>query len=245
MIALGLEASARVGSVALYRGEEGRRGQTVEVELGEERGHARALAPAIQDLLAHHGVGPRDLDLIVVGLGPGGYTGVRLALATAKTLSACLEKPLLGVPSTAVLAAHPRVPPGAVLAAVDARHGLVYGGLYHKDEHGLPSEVEAPFLRPAAELLAALAPATFVAGDGCAVLQRAAGRAVPGDATLMPRAGDLLALGLARRARGERDEERTLLPLYLRPSEAEIRYERLRREGRVSARSEPEERRER
>ncbi|MBI4879103.1 MAG: tRNA (adenosine(37)-N6)-threonylcarbamoyltransferase complex dimerization subunit type 1 TsaB [Planctomycetes bacterium] len=245
MIALGLEASARVGSVALYRGAEGERGETVEVELCAEGGHARALAPAIQDLLASRGLAARDLDLIVVGLGPGGYTGVRLALATAKTLSIFLTKPLLGVPSTAALAAHARVPAGAVLAAVDARHGLVYGGLYHKDEHGLPREVEAPFLRPAAELLATLAPATFVAGDGCDVLRRAAGGAVNGDPALVPRAADLLALGLKRFARGQRDEERTLQPLYLRPSEAEIRFERLRREERSDRRSEPEERRKR
>ncbi len=229
MITLAIETSATPGSVALEAGPDG---ADVDVRiLDRAGGHARALAPAIAALLEARGLAPTRIDRIVVGLGPGGYTGLRLALATAKTLAAVLERPIVGVPSTQVLAAHPVVPVGRVLTVLDAKKGDVYGARYEKVDGGAPRELEAPFVRPAEEVAAVLDPGTFVCGDGFAAL--AAHRDPPpaGDAGIVPRAQELLAIGTARLERGERDEEKSLLPLYLRPSEAELRWERRRREA--------------
>lgn len=231
MIALAIETSAIPGSVALRSGPDGE--EHVDVaRLEKAGGHARSLAPAISRLLEARALTPERLDLIAVGLGPGGYTGIRLGLATAKTLSAVLACPILGVPSTRVLAAHPAVPEGRVLTVLDAKKGDVYGAVYEKAAGAGPREVEAPFVRPAEDVLLTLDDRTFVCGDGYAVLAAAREDGPPaGDATIVPRADELLALGLERLRRGELDEEKSLLPLYLRPSEAEIRWERRRRDA--------------
>lgn len=230
MITLAIETSATPGSVALAVGDGA--DATIDVRrLDRAGGHARGLAPAIAALLEARGLAAARIDLVIVGLGPGGYTGIRLALATAKTLAVVLERPILGVASTTVLAAHPAVPRGPVLTVLDAKKGDVYGARYQKTEELLPREAEAPFVRAAEEVARSVTPETFVCGDGFAVVAAARDDAPLGDASLVPRAEDLLSVGLERFRRGERDEEKSLLPLYLRPSEAELRWERRQREA--------------
>lgn len=225
MNVLALETSARVGSVALRQAGGG---AADHVELDERCGHARGLAPAISALLRRNGLRATDLHAIVVGLGPGAYTGIRLALATAKTMAVFLDVPIVGVPSTAVLAAHEVAPAGDVLVVLDARKGDVYAARYRKHAEGrAPLELEAPAVRRAAELAGAIGDA-FVLGDGWSVLSDAAGRVLPGTADAAPRATDLLAIGLEHLDRGERHDPHALVPLYLRRSEAEINWERRR-----------------
>ncbi len=67
--------------------------------LDEQRRHTEFLAPGIDALLAEVGLGPRDLDRIVVDRGPGLYTGLRVGLATAGALAQALGCDLVGVTS--------------------------------------------------------------------------------------------------------------------------------------------------
>ncbi|MBK6941878.1 MAG: tRNA (adenosine(37)-N6)-threonylcarbamoyltransferase complex dimerization subunit type 1 TsaB [Planctomycetes bacterium] len=226
--ALALETSHPIGSVVLRRGD----GLIVRAELTERGGQARALAPAIRDLLRQAALTPRDLGLVVVGLGPGGYTGLRLGLATAKTLAVVLRIPILGVTSTSVLATAREVPAGPVLACVEATQEFVYGQAFDKRADGSLTTLCEPFIEPATVAAAMLRPNTAVVGSGarriasCAADGARNRPAHAGLEDLMPRAEDLLNLGLSRHARGEADDERALLPLYLRPSEAERLWER-------------------
>lgn len=222
---LALETSHPIGSVVLRRGD----GLIVRAELTERGGQARALTPAIRDLLAQAALTPRDLGLVVVGLGPGGYTGLRLGLATAKTLAVVLRIPILGVTSTAVLAAAREVPAGPVLASVEATQEFVYGQSFDKRADGSLVVLGEPFIEPATVAAARIGANTAVVGSGARRLAACAAARQPvhpGLEDLMPRAEDLLNLGLSRHARGEVDDERALLPLYLRPSEAERLWER-------------------
>ena len=230
MIALAIETSATPGSVALASERDGAR--VVDcAPLLRSAGHARALAPAIQELLSARSLSPSQLDVVVAGMGPGGYTGIRLALATAKTLAAILPCPIVGVPSTSVLAAHASVPVGDVLTVLDAKKGDVYGARYKRVEGvAEPTVVEPPFVGPAQEVVATLRPGTFVCGDGFGVLAEVHDGPLQGDASLVPRAEELLSIGVERFLQGRTDEEKALLPLYLRPSEAERRWEERRRE---------------
>ncbi|MFH0945104.1 MAG: tRNA (adenosine(37)-N6)-threonylcarbamoyltransferase complex dimerization subunit type 1 TsaB [Planctomycetota bacterium] len=234
MIALGIEASAPSASVALFQGVDWPGERSEQIVLDAACGAARGLAPSISELLARCGLAPADLDLIAVGLGPGGYTGTRLALATAKTLSFVLRKPILGVSSTQALAAGDAVPEGRVLAVFDARKGMVYGGLYEKPAGKPPIETEAPFLRSASEVVRGLTEEIFVVGSGLPVLERSAGRSLRGDVDRTQTAREVLFVATARYSQGERDRERDLLPLYLRPSEAEILFEKRRVDGNAS-----------
>src|SRR5262245_54581541 len=78
-----LETSGKTGRVALA---EGARLGIVRT-LDEARRHARDLAPTIAQLCADYGWKVRELDGVVVSLGPGSYTGLRVGIMSAKTLA--------------------------------------------------------------------------------------------------------------------------------------------------------------
>jgi tRNA threonylcarbamoyladenosine biosynthesis protein TsaB len=212
LIVLGIETSPRQGSVALLA--DGSLRAFCELAPDAAGGGAgRTLAPTIDDLLQRHGYEPASLDLIAVGLGP---------VATARALGYALAKPVVGIVSPAALAAGANVPNGRVVVALDAKHDDLFVVEYLRDDEGI-REVAAPSVLRAADVADRLDAATFVAGDGLPriVAHRPDAR---GDASLAPRADVVAKLGLARFARGERDDPERLLPLYLRISEAERKF---------------------
>jgi len=103
------------------------------------RRHANEeLVLTAQAALADAGFGMEDVDLVLVGRGPGSFTGVRIGIATAKGLSCGLGKPLYGVSTldaTAWTAWRAGVR-GTLAVAMDAMRGEVYPGIYTLDETG-------------------------------------------------------------------------------------------------------------
>ncbi len=97
------------------------------------KGHASWLMPMVDSTLAGPGASPADLGALAVGIGPGGYTGVKVGVATAKAMALALDLPLAGVPTLDLLAAHAPAVDGTLLACMDARQGLVYAALYEVD----------------------------------------------------------------------------------------------------------------
>ncbi len=87
------------------------------------RGQAERLMPLLEEVLRDAGTGWPDLDRIGVGVGPGNFTGIRIAVAAARGLSMGLGVSAIGVSSLDALA-HDT--PGPVVASVDARGGKVY-----------------------------------------------------------------------------------------------------------------------
>jgi len=92
--------------------------------------HAEYLLPEIERLLAMADLKPTDLDRVVVAAGPGSYTGIRIAVTTAKTLAATLNIDLVAVSSLATLAANVPVEGALVAPLFDARNQNVFAGLY-------------------------------------------------------------------------------------------------------------------
>lgn len=77
-------------------------GQVVASEIvksrPDDRQYAAAiLIPTIQDLLTRVGWSKADLETLVVGIGPGGFTGVRIAVVCARTIAQALKLPLIGI----------------------------------------------------------------------------------------------------------------------------------------------------
>lgn len=95
---LALETSSAVGSVAVGRGDGTVLARRI---LRRQRGHGSELLPGVSDLLVEQGFEAADLDAVVVGAGPGSFTGVRVAAATAKGLVRALGAPLWAVSSLA------------------------------------------------------------------------------------------------------------------------------------------------
>ena len=132
----------------------GREGARHELNLGEVPGGGRRVLEAIHEILTASGTRVAELDRIVVGVGPGGFTGIRIGIATALGLGQAAGVEVVGASSLEALALgiaaeHPEV---ALLAtAIDARRKEVFGAIYRHEE-GVLREVVAP---------AAMAPVDF------------------------------------------------------------------------------------
>ncbi|HBI44260.1 MAG TPA: tRNA (adenosine(37)-N6)-threonylcarbamoyltransferase complex dimerization subunit type 1 TsaB [Planctomycetales bacterium] len=213
-----LETSGRGGFVAVAEGPT-----LLEVwRLEEARRHARDLAPATVALLTGQGWKARDLNGVVVSLGPGSYTGLRVGVMSAKTLAYAVGCALIGVETLAVVAAQAPKKINRLDVLADAQQEKVYVRSFARDGDDW-HPIGALRIRPFAEWLALRTAGTWVSGPG---LHRWAPR-LPAetpvvDASLWdPLAETLLQVGLARYAAGERDDPFALEPLYLRPSSAE------------------------
>ncbi len=116
MRTLAIDSASEACSVALFDGDALIAGDWRE--LG--RGHAEALVPMIAAL-----PGRGRADRVVVGLGPGSFTGVRIGLAAARALGLAWGVPVLGYPTLALVAAQARAAAGAqaVLVAMTGGHG--------------------------------------------------------------------------------------------------------------------------
>ncbi|MBL9140240.1 MAG: tRNA (adenosine(37)-N6)-threonylcarbamoyltransferase complex dimerization subunit type 1 TsaB, partial [Phycisphaerae bacterium] len=96
---LAIELSQRAGSVALRVG-----GLASARAVPAATSDRDELMPAIQALVRDAGCTPRDIDTVMVSIGPGGFTGLRVSIATAKALSLALGARLVGVPSALIVA---------------------------------------------------------------------------------------------------------------------------------------------
>jgi tRNA threonylcarbamoyladenosine biosynthesis protein TsaB len=122
---LALDTAAAVLSVALSTGDNA---WYFEAEAGLR--HGELLMDAVARLLESAGIGAADLDLAACMKGPGSFTGLRIAYATAKGLSLSLGIPLVSAPTLDCMAAPHASWPGLVLPAMDAKKGRFYTALY-------------------------------------------------------------------------------------------------------------------
>jgi tRNA threonylcarbamoyladenosine biosynthesis protein TsaB len=185
---------------------------------GSRGEHASRLLPLVERALHHAGVTWGDVERIAVGVGPGGFTGLRIGIATARALAQARGLPLVPVSSLAALAAGAESP-GAVAAVIDARRGEVFAGAWAGERELLEPAALAP--EALAERLRALDPPVQAVGDGAVRFRSAlegAGVAVPVDGSAVHRiaAAPLCRLGAA----GEPADRDRLLPDYRREPDA-------------------------
>jgi tRNA threonylcarbamoyl adenosine modification protein YeaZ len=216
---LALDTSMGACSAAVLRATDStRRLHTLQAEMA--RGHADALMPMVEEVLAEAEIDACDLDLIAATTGPGSFTGVRIAIAAARGLALVTKAQLYGTDSLTVMARAARLagfePNGPFAVAVDARREMLYLGLF--DQTG--SKLEGPLLITP-EDAAGLLPATLrvAVGNGARSLCDAAaarGRKIESELpSLQPSAAAVAEIALERGATSE-----IVRPLYLRPPDA-------------------------
>ena len=182
---------------------------------------AERLLPLLDEILAEAGWGWRDLDLLAVTVGPGGFTAVRTGVATARALALALDRPAVGVGTLEAVAeaAVAAAGSGPLLALKDLRRGDVAAQAFGDD---LVPEGVARLLDRAAALEAA-AGAGRLAGDGAATIACDL-PAPPSGPVVVEAAFDaryVAAAALRRVARGEEPVAGTSLrPFYLRAPDA-------------------------
>ncbi|HWD53528.1 MAG TPA: tRNA (adenosine(37)-N6)-threonylcarbamoyltransferase complex dimerization subunit type 1 TsaB [Acidimicrobiales bacterium] len=211
-------------------------GVEAEFTLTGRRRHVETLTPALEHLLGQVGLAAGDLGLVVVDIGPGLFTGLRVGVAAAKGLAQALGIGVLCATSLDVLgaAAAEAGRRGLVLACVDARRGEVFASLRQLDEQAATvAEPVAPGLFSPSDLVATVgrlggAPVLAV-GDGAQRYAEALG-SVPGvevvaPALAWPPPSSLLRVGLARLERGESPvDAASVVPLYMREADAKSNF---------------------
>ena len=191
------------------------------------RRHAELALPWADALLAEAGVAKSQLDALAVGVGPGAFTGVRLAISLVQGVALGLGRPVVPVSTLAALA-EPSLADGPVLAAIDARMGELYVGEFTAGIGGVPEALRPETLLPvdaAASVLRSRWPERaprwiglgtgFAAGGGawCAALADHLWRI---DTEALPTASAVARIAAPAWARGLAVAPERLEPTYLR-----------------------------
>jgi len=215
---LAIDTATRMAGLALYDEVQG-------WLLGEElwhsvNNHTVELMPRLARMLALQGLAPGDLTGLVVSLGPGSFTGLRIGLSLAKGLALAGHLPLVGIPSLDIVA-EPHKPHNLpIWAVLRAGRGRVCAGNYVR-YRGRWRRRGPIKLTTWDELLEqVLEPALFCgeidAHEAEAIRQRLGEAALLVTPAAAPRrAGYLAELGWKRLARGDADDAETLAPIYL------------------------------
>jgi tRNA threonylcarbamoyladenosine biosynthesis protein TsaB len=234
---LAVETSTLTGAVALLEGG----GVVAEWRVSVSVTHGERLVSAIDGVLRAARRELADIDAFAVAVGPGSFTGLRIGLATVKGLAFATSKPAVGIPTLDALAWRLPYCAYPICPILDARKNEVYTGLY-RTVAGWLELLEAPRAMPPSALAEELrdgsaSPVVFV-GDavgrfGPIFSEILGGRArlAPADLRL-PSAVTVGELAAAALERGEGADPGSLVPLYVRPSEAELARERRKGAGR-------------
>ncbi len=141
-----------------------------EQTVATDRRHAEELIPMIAASLesasavAGRSVSLADVERFAVDVGPGRFTGLRVGLATVRTLALATTTPVTGVSSLEALAAKHH--DATVVAVIDARRAEVFQQRFVVDADGEPTALGSPFVGTPAEALDLIDPGDLVVGDG-------------------------------------------------------------------------------
>jgi len=219
---LAIDTSSKYLSIALSRGKD---------ILGEEshlldRRHSGELIPRIRSLLKKRAVSINAIDMFVVGLGPGSFTGLRIGVSTIKGFGIATGKPCIGIASIDALGSCvgcqdgqptqlPRVP------VIDAKRGNVYSAIYKdgvKKSKNLLISID--------ELMSKVKGEAVFLGDGISlykdkILSYNKNVSFLGEEFWYPSAGDLIRLALKNK--NKKGDLNKLKPIYLYPKDCQVR----------------------
>lgn len=167
---LGIDTSGAV-SVAVARGELTDMAPKTLASASDQRArhHDEVLMDLIDATITEAGTTRSELSGIIVGRGPGPFTGLRVGLVTARTIAAVLEIPLHGLSSLDALAHQALADvqgPATVAVALDARRREVYHARYRRDSHGQVTREDGPAVDLPAAVSEQLRACDLLVGSG-------------------------------------------------------------------------------
>ncbi|MGA0879245.1 MAG: tRNA (adenosine(37)-N6)-threonylcarbamoyltransferase complex dimerization subunit type 1 TsaB [Ilumatobacteraceae bacterium] len=231
VIVLGIEtATERVGVAVADRD-----GVRAQFEATRGRRHAETVAPAIGIVCREADIGIEEISAIAVDVGPGLFTGLRVGLATGKSLAQALGVPMVGLTSLEVLA-HPLRYVTAneeqtVVAVVDGRKGQVFYSFFRVGD-GLIRRVSEPVAGSIDDLVADIedrAQDVMCVGDGARrYLERLDDcrfARLTDDSLDHPAVSALVHLARSKVSREEGVDQLAIGAMYLRPPDAEINWQ--------------------
>ncbi len=190
--------------------------------------HSRTLLPMVDAMLKNADLTLDGMDAIAVAAGPGSFTGLRIGIAAVKGLAWAADKPCLGVSTLEAMAENVSHIDGLIVGAMDARRSQIYNAVFEA-KGGVLTRLcpdRAVALEELAHELAEETRRITVLGDGGVLCSRYLAEhgvkcaLAPGALLYQNAVGVGLAAGRAC-ARGEAADAQALLPVYLRPAQAE------------------------
>ena len=123
MLILGIDTSTKICTCSIFDSENG---VIAETSLSVKKNHSNIVMPIIDNLFKISDLNINDIDKIAVAIGPGSFTGVRIALGIAKGLAMALNKPLIAVNELDILEAIASGNENEIIPLIDARKERVY-----------------------------------------------------------------------------------------------------------------------
>ena len=222
---LAFETATPHGSVALLAGKT----LLAESVLPAGRQVSETYLPVVAGLFRKTGTGPGDVSHVAVSAGPGSFTGLRVGMAAAKGFCFGRGIPIATVPTLHALALRFPSAGMTICTVLDAKKKQVYAAFFRWE--GGECRRLAPDGAVAPEALVSALPdgKVFFCGDGAAPFgalfrERLGDRAVfAPDGEGLPRAESVARFAERLIREGRVEDPRSVVPAYVRPSEAEIR----------------------
>ena len=226
MLILGIDTSTVQVGCAIG----GHEGVLSSAHSARHRRHAENLAPAIEFICKQADIDLSEVSAVACDVGPGLFTGLRVGIATAKSIAFALDVPMVGVSSLDLLAFPVRFSSRLIVAAIDARRSEVYFAFYRQVPGGVQRLGEFQLGSPddlASEMLAAGEDMLLV-GDGAHRYSEAfeglGGVEIVDPGNSYPSASSLVQLAHAQALREQFERPETIQPIYLRKPDAEINW---------------------
>lgn len=234
---LAVDTSTVVASVAVMQDKN----IICEYSLNHKKTHSQKLIPMIHEVLRNSEIKPKDIDLFAVSVGPGSFTGLRIGVTSIKAMAYALGKPAKGINTLDTLAFNIPFTDALISPIIDARNNQVYNALYqwNKDKQERLTDYVGIDIGELIKEIKKKGKQVFVLGDGVNIHKERLINEL-GNKCLFPPVNLLYqrASCVAEIAMGQlsdivtsesseigTDDINSLVPFYLRKSQAERLYD--------------------
>ncbi|NNM87213.1 MAG: tRNA (adenosine(37)-N6)-threonylcarbamoyltransferase complex dimerization subunit type 1 TsaB [Phycisphaerae bacterium] len=230
-----IETSGRIGSVAVGLGPQ----FLAERQFTAGMNHAIELMPTLRDLTVAQGWQPRQIQHVYLSIGPGSFTGLRIAVMVARSLAQAIGCLVVAVPTLDVLTQNAPAEARHLAVILDAKRGHVYAARYCRGASAAAGAggwhcTAGPILTSPEEFVRQSPKPLYVLGEGVDYHRPALRAGVDDDADLIElgreswvaRAAAVHELGWAMAGRGIFADVGSLVPLYIRLPEAQELWNR-------------------
>lgn len=203
-----------------------------ETRLNVKSTHSERLMTEIEHCLKQSSLKISDIDVFAVAIGPGSFTGLRIGLSAVKGLSYATGKPIVSVPTLDALALNFPYSRYPVCTMLDARKKEVYAALFEWDNDNFKKLINETSINPEEFMRNVLLRGEYdkiiFAGEGAVIYKDKIIEVMSEKAVFaspektVPSPANVASLGIKKALRGEFSEPVSLVPVYIRRSEAEV-----------------------
>jgi tRNA threonylcarbamoyladenosine biosynthesis protein TsaB len=222
---LGIDTSSKFLNIALSEDEDIIKEESHLLD----RKHASQLVPKIKKLLKKSKVPVNKIDVFIIGIGPGSFTGLRIGVSAVKGFGIATGKPCIGVASLDSIACNPgdEYENKDIVPIIDAKRGQVYSAVYRR-KGGAAVRSSDYMLLPIDKLMAKVKPQAVFLGDAVPLYKnnilRLNQKAIfLSEEYWYPAAGNLVKLGFSKLKKIKKISLDKLTPLYLYPEDCQVK----------------------